>query len=137
MPLEFRTAPLFEVHDEIELLALWRLVAEAKFAASPDDIDLWGSPYVHRLAQKIADSQLSAYESRGDIEAATRHRAWVHSVEENVVWPVVVTHLKNDATTGWWKAFSEGEKVSYVKGCLAPFELSAEKMEALIRESEA
>jgi hypothetical protein len=40
LPVSEITAPLFEVRDEYELLALWRLVAEAKFQSDPDDADL-------------------------------------------------------------------------------------------------
>lgn len=136
MPEKLPT-PLFEIHNEIELLALWRLVAEAKFQVAPDDADLWGSPYVHQLSQRIADSLLAAYEARGDFDAARRHRLWRKSTEENVVWPVVVSNLRRDAKLDWWKSFSDDEKVTYVIGCIAPFELSSERIGKLISESEA
>ena len=88
--------PIFRVDDPVELLALWRLVAEAKFQVDPDDQDLWGSPYVHALAQRISDALLSHYEAHEDLQAATAHRQWLMSLRTNVVLPVVEAQLKKN-----------------------------------------
>lgn len=129
--------PLFEVSNEVELLALWRLVAEAKFQADPDDADLWGSPIVHRLANDIAIAMLKNYEAKGDLEAAARHKAWIASLPTNVVLPVVKTNLRRDASEPLWKSWSHAEKVAYVKGCIAPFTAEPPFLDHLIGEAEA
>ena len=129
--------PLFSVSDSTELLALWRLVAEAKFQLDPDDADLWGSPYVNALSQRIADALLNSYEMQGDGEAIARHKRWVSSLESNVVLPVVRARLKADAATEWWLKKSLAQKLAYVRECVAPFEASVIFLEGLVREAEA
>lgn len=127
------TAPLFEVWDEYELLALWRLVAEAKFQSDPDDGDLWGSPYVHALSKRIGDALLQCANNKGD---ARPHLQWRASLESNVVLPVVRKNLQRDAANASWKAWTQDEKIAYLRGCVAPFEVPDALAEQLIREAE-
>jgi hypothetical protein len=127
--------PLFVVSDEHELLALWRLVAEAKFHPEPEDTDLWGSPYVRSLSQRIDDALLECAKIKGD-EKAQRHLSWRASLETNVVLPVVKKNLKNDAASAQWKTWTMDEKVAHLRGCVAPFEVSFALAEQLIREAE-
>jgi hypothetical protein len=128
------TAPLFEVRDEYELLALWRLVAEAKFQSDPDDEDLWGSPYVHALSTRIGDALLQCASNKGD---AMRHLQWRASLETNVVLPVVKKNLQRDAANASWRAWTMDEKIAYIRGCVAPFEVSHALADQLIREAES
>jgi len=130
-------ARLFSVTDPIELLALWRLVAEAKFQAEPDDKDLWSSPYVHALAQRISDSLLQHYKAEGNIQLERSHLQWVASLPNNVVLPVIKAQLRNDASTQWWRKQSYEQKLAYVQGCVAPFQPDAEFLAGLIHDAEA
>lgn len=129
--------PLFTVEDTAELLALWRLVAEAKFQADPDDTDLWGSPYVHALAQRISDALLRSYEIDGQRQAVEAHTGWVRSLPNNVVLPIVKAQLKRDAANPWWLQQTHEQKLAYVRGCIAPFEANSEFLDGLIRDAEA
>lgn len=134
LPMSETPAPLFKVSYEYELLALWRLVAEAKFQSDPDDTDLWGSPYVHALSKRIGDALLQGANNKG---SAVRHLEWRASLESNVVLPVVKKNLQRDAANAAWKAFSQNEKIAYLRGCVAPFEVSDALAEQLIREAES
>ncbi|MDG4562466.1 MAG: hypothetical protein P9E88_14350 [Candidatus Competibacter sp.] len=127
---------LFAIDDPVELLALWRLVAEAKFQPNPEDSDLWGSPYVHVLAQRISDALLYHAQSMEDTEAVKRHKSWIASLQTNAVLPTVKLHLKKDAAESWWAEKSMEEKIAYVKGCIAPFEADADFIEGLIHGAE-
>jgi hypothetical protein len=127
------TAPLFEVWDEYELLALWRLVAEAKFQSDPDDADLWGSPYVHALSKRIGDALLQCADNKGD---ALRHLQWRASLESNVVLPVVRKNLQRDAAKAAWQTWTQDEKIAYLRGCVAPFEVPDALAKQLLREAE-
>ncbi|MBC7991273.1 MAG: hypothetical protein H7Y19_17065 [Luteimonas sp.] len=129
--------PLLSVSEPAELLALWRLVAEAKFQADPDDKDLWGSPYVHALATKIADAMLKSYGAQGDTAAIDAHTRWIESLPNNVVLPVIRSKLKLDASTEWWKELSQMKRLEYVRGCIAPFEVSEEFLKGLVNDAEA
>jgi hypothetical protein len=129
--------PLFSVTDHVELLALWRLIAEAKFQPDPDDSDIWGSPHVHALAQRVADALLSADTSLGGAEAAARHLRWRSSLSDNVVLPIIQRNLKRDAGTTWWRSASLDVKESYVRGCVAPFDPGDAFIHELIRQAEA
>lgn len=127
--------PLFVVSDEYELLALWRLVAEAKFHPDPEDTDLWGSPFVHSLSKRIDDALLECAKLK-DVEHARRHLSWRASLESNVVLPVVKKKLKDDAASAQWGSWRMDEKIAYLRGCIAPFEVSSALAEQLIREAE-
>jgi hypothetical protein len=127
--------PLFVVSDEYELFALWRLVAEAKFHPEPEDRDLWGSPYVRSLSQRICDALLECAKLKGD-ENAQRHLSWRASLESNEVLPVVKKHLRKDAASAQWKRWTLDEKIAYLRGCVVPFEVSSALAEQLIREAE-
>lgn len=126
---------LFFVSDEYELRALWRLVAEAKFHPDPEDTDLWGSPFVHSISKRIDDALLECAKLKG-AEHARRHLCWRASLESNVVLPVVKKKLKDDAATAQWRSWAMDEKIAYLRGCIAPFEVSSALAEHLIREAE-
>ncbi len=128
---------LFTVEDPNELLALWRLVAEAKFQSAPDDTDLWGSPYVHALAQRISDALLRSRAAAGKLDAVETHKRWVESLPNNVVLPVIQAKLKIDAETSWWLGATHEQKLAYVRGCVAPFQPSPDFLEGLLRDAEA
>lgn len=128
--------PLFVVSDEYELLALWRLVAEAKFHPDPDDTDLWGSPYVHSLSKRIDDAILKCAKLKG-VEQTRKHVSWRASLESNVVLPAVKKKLRGDAVSAQWKSWTMDERISYVRACVAPFEVSSDFAQQLIREAEA
>lgn len=128
--------PIFEISDPIELLALWRLVAEAKFQENPDDTYLWGSPFVHSLARKISDAMLESYRLTGKTGDVERHQRWLNSLPENVVLSVVKAQLKRDAQGRQWPLSYEA-KAAYVEGCIAPFFATKEFMRQLIDDAEA
>lgn len=127
--------PLFVVSDEYELLALWRLVAEAKFHSDPEDTDLRGSPFVHSLSKRIDDALFECAKLRG-LEAAQRHLSWRDSLESNIVLSAVKKNLKIDAAAVQWKTRTMDEKIAYLRGWVAPFEISSALAEQLIREAE-
>lgn len=127
---------LFVVTDRYELLALWRLVAEAKFQSDPDDRDLWGSPYVHALATRIAKAMLDDHQNMGDQDAIERHVRWKQSLPNNVVLPTIKANLLRDASEKWWLAMSKEEKVAYVRGCVAPFEPNDDFISTLLQDAE-
>src|SRR4051812_22844997 len=112
---------LFTVTDRNELLALSRLVAEAKFQSNPDDAVLWGSPYVHELAKRISEAILNSYRAKGELGLADRHIRWTESLPKNVVLPIVQSNLRRDASRKFWQAMTRDDKVAYVRGCIAPF----------------
>ena len=128
---------LFSVTNPTELLALWRLIAEAKFQANPDDTDLWGSPYVNELSGRVCDALLQQYREKGDEAAIQSHLSWVASLPNNIVLPVVKANLKKDAKATWWQAMSEAEKIAYVGACVLPFQPGREFIGLLISEAEA
>lgn len=130
------SSPLFEVSDPIELLALWRLVAEAKFHENPEDTDLWGSPYVRALSQRISDALLQSYQDSGNESRVRSHQEWIASLPSNVVLPVVRSRLRSDATQPWWGAMTEEQKIEYVRGCVVPFLTTEEFTKKLISEVE-
>jgi hypothetical protein len=130
-------SPLFTVEDESELLALWRLVAEAKFAEHPDDKDLWGSPLVNALSKRLGEALREAARKSPTPGETERHDAWVESLRNNVVLAVVKQRLKEDAQSAQWRAFTFVEKAGYVRDCISPFLADDVLVKELIEEAEA
>jgi len=128
--------PLFEVSDPLELMALWRLVSEAKFHENPEDTDIWGSPYVRELSQRISDGILRSHQDSGNESRVRSHKEWVSSLPSNVVLPVVQARLKSDAMQPWWSAMTAVEKAEYAKSCVVPFEPTHEFILSLVSEAE-
>jgi hypothetical protein len=131
------SAPLFSVTDPYELLALWRLVAEAKFHPAPEDADLWPSPYVESLARRIDEALLEVAKSKGDPAAVERHLAWRESLSNNIALDAIRLKLTKDAHEPWWKALSDPEKKSYILARTAPLVGDDQFLEALILEIKA
>lgn len=127
---------LFTVTDRNELLALSRLVAEAKFQPNPEDAALWGSPYVHELAKRISEGILDSYRAEGKLGLADRYTLWMKSLPENVALPIVRSNLRRDASRKFWTAMSRDEKVAYVRGCIAPFVATDDFIAGLIHDAE-
>jgi AMMECR1 domain-containing protein len=128
--------PLFAVSDEYELLALWRLVAEAKFHPTPEDTDIWGSPFVNALSKRV-DEAIFERAKRQGLEQERRHLAWRASLERNIFFPAIQQKLRNDASGSLWKTWTSDQKEAHVRGCIAPFEASSALVEKLIHEAEA
>lgn len=128
--------PIFEISDPVELLALWRLIAEAKFHENPEDTDLWRSPFVHSLSRKISDAMLESYRLAGKYGDVERHEQWLNSLPDNVVLPAVKAKLKRDAQGRHWPLTYEA-KAAYVEGCIAPFLATNEFIRQMIDDAEA
>ena len=128
---------LFEIHDQNELNALWRLVAEAKFSRDPDDLDLWVSQIVRDLANRVAQGLARSHKRSGDLQGLERHRDWVMSLPNNVVLPDIVFLLQRDARLPFWPALSHSEKQVYVRDRIAPFQVDDEFLDDLINRVEA
>lgn len=131
------STPLFVISDEMELLALWRLVAEAKFAMEPDDRDLWGSPLVSVLSKRLGDALREAARRSSRPGELARVESWAASLRTNVVLPIVQRRLQEDAGSESWARLTHAEKGNYVRDCVAPFCPDAELVEELIRGAEA
>lgn len=129
--------PLFVVDDPIELLALWRLVAEAKFAGNPDDRDLWGSPIVNALSKRLGEALRESARRSATTGEVERHDAWVQSLRNNVVLPIVKQRLKSDATSEMWLKFCPEDKAKYVRECVSPFIADDQLVAELVRDAEA
>jgi hypothetical protein len=61
----------------------------------------------------------------------------LESLEDNIVLPVIKTQLKKDASSTWWHERSLEQKIQYVRGCIAPFRASDERIQHLIKEAES
>jgi hypothetical protein len=129
---------LFHVDDPAELHALWRLMYDAKFQTELRDKDLWASPQVHRLAARLDEARLKAYQAEGNAEHVERHLRWRKSLKENpFVLRATRGRLREVANTDWWRQMPQPEKLEFLRGCITPFELSEPELLALVQEAEA
>lgn len=81
--------------------------------------------------------QLLECAKRKGIKQTRKHLSWRASLESNVVLPVVKKKLHGDAISAQWKSWTMDERISYVRACVAPFEVSSDFAQQLIREAEA
>lgn len=129
--------PLFCVDDPIELLALSRLVRDAKFQPECRDRDLWASPYVHALAARIDEAMLASYQGEHRERHIKNHLEWRASLPQNSqVLAAIRARLKEDAQTPWWREQSAESKLAYVRGCVAPYQPEDAFLRDLIHEAE-
>ncbi|CAG1014456.1 hypothetical protein ANAEL_04984 [Anaerolineales bacterium] len=126
-------SPLFEVFEYGELHALLRVVVAAKFRPVAQDPELWSSPTVHRLTERLRDAILDADRAKHGQATA---ELWYKSLSENELSDIVKENLKRNASEPWWRDMSWEAKEVFVRGCVQPFSVTTEFIRELIREAE-
>ena len=130
-------APLFVVDDPIELLALSRLILDAKFQPELRDRDLWGSPYVSALATRVDEALLNSYGGERKDHLVKNHLEWRASLPQNsFVLAAVRSRLKETAQSSWWQQQSMESKLAYLRGCVAPYQPDDQFLLGLISDAE-
>lgn len=118
------------VEERFELLALHRVLMEAKFHPDPDSRDIAASPWVSKLAHRVLDALIES-ESQ---EAAERWKAWRRSPESGRFWSVATRQARGQQD---WESRSALEKLELAKILLAPFEASEAQLYSFVDEVDA
>lgn len=124
----------FETEDRLELLALVRAIAEAKFHPDVRDKALQGSPVLAAVARRLLDAHIEAevrdnpaIESEDEFEAwwlPENQPEWVDAVRERI------------HKTGTWPTFDDTMKRRWVADLLTPMFVDDAYVESLVEEGD-
>ena len=115
------------VSSYYDLLALHRVILEAKFNSNPNDRDISASPIVSKIANDVV-SNLIAHDE-GQLEHVERWQTWRRIDSSRKEWTVA---LQRASERSDWDQFSVSEQGNLIRNILAPFEID-EKLEEQFR----
>ncbi len=120
---------MFEVRDLVELEVLQKALMVARF--SGEDPVLLGSPYISVLHTMIVDELIARNRAEGRQGAAADWEKWRTFSKDRREW----NHVRRELSRTWHRlpALDTAEKADYVRSCLAPFEVSAELVDEMVR----
>ncbi len=97
-----------QIDDYFELLALHKVILEAKFHPDPLNLDIAGSPFVARLAEKTLVALVDAEAKRGKPEKAASWHEWAQVNQNDDYWTSAVQHAVGFRD---WAGSSHQEKI--------------------------
>lgn len=126
--------PRFETEDRLELLALVRAIAEAKFHPQIRDEALQGSPVLARVAKRVLEAH---------VEAEVRDNPAIGSADEFEAWwlpenqPEWVDAVRERIRkTPSWPTFDDAMKRRWVSDLLSPMFIDDAYVESLVEEAD-
>lgn len=128
---------LFSITDYYELLALHRIVLEAKFHNDPDDRDIADSPIAAALANRIVEALQNAEALRGKPERVSEWERWRKVDFKGRFLENTVSYLRRHDK---WSSMSQTERRDMAATLLAPFQISEsdyQEFEKLVSASSA
>jgi len=120
-----------EISNYYELLALHKMVMEAKFHRDPDDHDIADSPIAARVACMVVDALKHAENARGFADKAEGWERWKQVDPNSRFWKNSVIFARHHEA---WDGMSAAEKRELVGVLLAPFEMSDDAYARFVRE---
>ena len=112
---------LFEVNDENELLALYRVIVEGKFNEDPEDTVISGSPFVANAVNRIADKF---------IELKPHDSEW-REIDENHRFVSIVKKRVSECSK--WNEWPKNERIEYLNILLSPFRVNEHVLQKLTK----
>lgn len=121
-----------------DLLALHRVILEAKFNPNPNDSDISASPIVSRIANEIVSKLIVQGEEKSKYIGVKKWQVWRKIDPARREWTIA---LQRASERRDWDQSSHLEQSNLIRNILAPFEIT-EDLEVqfrselqLIRES--
>ncbi|MDR6724830.1 hypothetical protein J2W91_003316 [Paenibacillus amylolyticus] len=121
------------VEEETELLALHRVIFEAKFNLSPSDIDIQASPYTAELAQRVLRTIVKV-QSATDMNKIERWSNWLEHKKE-WIWERCLSYMLKIQPSHWIR-MDYSKKCDYVQWLFSPYDLLEVDVERFIGEVE-
>lgn len=120
----------------LDLLALHRIILEAKFCGSPSDPAVALSPRTATIANQVVDSIVGVLESENRGAEAEEWRAWRMGLSgRDREFGVVKSLLEKILDE--WAGYSYEEKVEAIRDFAAPFVPSDKEIEGLIEYADS
>jgi hypothetical protein len=112
-----------------ELMALHRVIMEAKFSLEPNDAVIQGSSLVSAVANQVVEALIEMEVGKEGEPARLKWRKWREISYERREYQLIQSKLKSDTS---WKAWNVDEKVKYVKDLASPLQISDELISELL-----
>jgi hypothetical protein len=119
----------FAVTDYYELLALHRVVMEAKFSDDPNDRAIQGSPFVAAIANRVLEALIAMDIEKEGESAGLRWQNWRQVTPDYRQYQITKTILQSNTV---WKTWDFDDQVKYVKDLVSPLQISDELIETLL-----
>jgi hypothetical protein len=120
------------ITDYYELLALHRVIMEAKFSAPLHDSAIVASPFVAAIADRVLNALIEKERQANQPEKAEQWAAWRMISPERREWGIALTYAKHCGCH--WYEWSKEQRHNYVQVLLSPFTISLELLESFCQE---
>jgi hypothetical protein len=120
---------IFSIDDYDQLMALHRVMMEAKFTTDPNDSDIQGSPLVAAIAHQIVETLAEMDSGKTGEAARSKWQAWRTISPERREYQIIQTKL---SSAPGWRTLSASEQTQYVKDLVSPLLISDELIRQLI-----
>lgn len=97
---------MVELSDLVELEVVHRALMAARFAESPSDPVLLGSPYLAIIHSSIVDEIVAAYREKGQAGITARWEQWREISKDCRKWMIVRDQLSSPEMG--WRRLSQG-----------------------------
>lgn len=122
-----------EIKNYPELLALHRVILEAKFSLPVRDRDIASSTLVASLAERIIEKIIYVEIKQGDSAAQEKWDNWRRIDFNRYEWKIALQHIRESRE--YWDTLNPEEKRSYAKLILSPFQPTPNVMDEFIKQA--
>jgi hypothetical protein len=112
-----------------ELMALHRVIMEAKFSLEPNDVVIQGSPLVSAVANQVIEALIEMEVEKEGESARLKWQKWRQISYERREYQLIQSKLRSDTS---WKTWNVDEKAKYVKDLASPLQISDELISELL-----
>jgi hypothetical protein len=119
----------FLIDNYYELMALHRVIMEAKFNVDPNDLEIQLSPMVAKIANQVVEVLIEMEVSKNGESSRSKWQEWRKVSSDRREYQIVQTKVKSEAL---WKTWSFDEQAIYVKDLVSPLQISDELISELI-----
>jgi hypothetical protein len=120
---------IFSIDDYDQLMALHRVMMEAKFTPEPNDRDIQGSPLVAAIADQIVECLTDMDSAKTGAAARSKWQAWRTISPERREYQIIQAKLNSESA---WRKLSAAEQTQYVKDLVSPLLISDQLIRELI-----
>ena len=121
-----------EITEYPVLLALHRVIMEAKFNPSVNDKLILGSPFVAKIANQVAEAIIESEVLNGDEAARDRWVNWSQLTPHRREWAITILHILDHRDS--WNSLDSEKKREFATLFLSPFSLTEEMLNEFIRQ---
>ncbi len=120
---------VFSIDNYYELMALHRVIMEAKFSIDPNDLEIQLSPMVAKIADQVVEVLIEMEVIKEGESSRLKWQEWREISPDRREYQIVQTKIKSEVL---WKTWSFNEQKTYVRNLFSPFQISDELISELV-----